>query len=287
MLKYLKRIKNHHVLFGSFKNIPILVYVNIFQLLKQLPMKLYPFSISQLHYVETGQFIVRYLTDFTNSAIVSTTDAEFNTLHQAIITQSPVYNNALVQIKAKAESAMLLDRDDRRDKKIATIRRVVSVYEYSDIEAEQIAYKKLKIVLNSFAGLEQQNYEAESLGIANLVKELQSPTNAPYVQLFGLQKHIDNLVAANNDFTTLFDKRSTDTISTVVYDTKALRKQLIESYKNLADYVLVMAKTKKNTDYYTNILAVLNNGRQYFADLLAKREGNAAASNTPPATPAG
>lgn len=252
-------------------------------------MKLYPISLSQLHYVETGQFIVRFLTDLRNAGIITTTDAEFDALCQSIITQSPVYNNALVQIKAKAESAMLLDDDDIRDKKITTIRRAVSVFEFSDIEAEQIAYKNLKIVLKSFDGLEKLNFEAETLGIVNFLKELRSNTNAPFVQLFGLDKHITNLDTANNNFTNTFNKRSTDTVSTVVYDTKALRAKLIESYKNLADYVLVMAKTKKNTDYYTNILAVLNNGRQYFADILAKREGIAAkaAVATTPVTPAG
>lgn len=247
-------------------------------------MKLYPIALSQLHYVETGQFIVRFLTDLKNASIITTTDAEFDALCQAISTQSPAYNDALVQIKAKAESAMLIDQDDSRDKKITTIRRVVSVFEYSDIEAEQIAYKNLKIVLNNFDGLEKLNFEAETLGIVNLLKELRSTTNAPFVQSLGLDKHITNLETANNNFTTTFNKRSTDIVSTVVYNTKALRTKLLEAYKNLAEYVLVMAKTKKNTDYYTNILAVLNNGRQYFADILAKREGTtakAAATTTP------
>jgi hypothetical protein len=251
-------------------------------------MKLYPLNLSRLQYVESGQFIVRYLTDITSAGIVTTTDAEFKNLHQALVSQSPKYNDALVQIKAKAESAMLLDQDDKRDKKIVTIRRAVSVYEFSDIAAEQVAYRNLKIVLHSFDGVEKRNYEAETLGIVNLLRELHSTTYAPFVQLLGLGRYITDLETASNNFTTMFNKRSNDIISTVVYDTKALRTNLLDSYKNLAEYVLVMAKTKKNTDYYTNILAVINNGRQYYADILAKREGVAAkAAAATPVTPAG
>ncbi len=250
-------------------------------------MKLYPLNLSRLHYVEIGQFIVRFLTDLKNAGIITTTDAEFDALCQAIVTQSPVYNDALVQIKAKAESAMLAERDDIRDKKITTIRRAVSVYEFTDIETEKIAYKNLKIVLNNFDGLEKLNFEAETLGIVNFIKELRNATNAPFAQLLGLDKHITNLETANTNFSTIFDKRSTDAVSTVVYDTKLLRTNLVTSYKNLADYVFVMAKTKKNTDYYTNILAVLNNGRQYFADILARREGVAAAADKPTPPTAG
>lgn len=241
-------------------------------------MKLYPISITHLHYDEFGQFIVRFLTDLKNAGIITTTDAEFDALVQAIITQSPIYNDALVQIKARAESALLAELDDKRDKKIVTIRRAVSVYEFSDVDTEKIAYKNLKILLNNFDGLEKLNFEAETLGIVNLVKELRTPANLPFVQVLFVEKHTNNLATANTNFSTTFDKRSTDAVSTVVFDTKALRTNLITSYTNLADYVLVMAKNKKNTDYYTNILTVLNNGRQYFADILAKREGVAAAA---------
>lgn len=247
-------------------------------------MKLYPLNPSRLHFVEVGQFIVRFLTDLRNTGIITTTDAEFDALCQSLITQSPIYNDALVQIKAKAESLVLAELDDKRDKKIVTIRRLVSVYEFTDVAAEATAYSHLKIVLNNFDGLEKANFEAETLGIDNLIKELRTPINLPFVQLLGVDKHVTNLETAATNFKTTFDKRSTDTVSTVVYDTKLLRTNLIDTYKNLADYVLVMAKNKKNTDYYTNILAVLNNGRQYFADILARREGVAAAATpTPPA----
>ena len=58
-----------------------------------------------------------------------------------------------------------------------------------------------------------------------------------------------------------------------MYDTKLLRKNILATYKDLAEYVFVMAK-RKNVAFYTDTLTAINNGRKYFADILAKRAGN-------------
>jgi len=119
------------------------------------------------------------------------------------------------------------------------------------------------------------------LGIDNLVKELRNTNNLPHAQLLKMVPHVDNMETANAAFKTTFDKRSNDTVSTVVYDTKALNKGIITTYKDMAEYVLIMAKRKK-TAYYTDILDVINNGRQYFACIIARREGGK--EDTPPNT---
>jgi hypothetical protein len=58
----------------------------------------------------------------------------------------------------------------------------------------------------------------------------------------------------------------------VVYDAKALRKAILDTYKDLAEFVLVIAK-RRNTQYYLDILTVINNGREYFANILARHGG--------------
>src|SRR4030095_11596621 len=101
--------------------------------------------------------------------------------------------------------------------------------------------------------LEIHNFEAESLGIDNLIAELRSAENLPLAQTLGMVPHINNLETANTEFKTTFNTRSSDNVSTVVYNTKALRTAILATYKDLAEYVLVMAK-RKNTPYYNNIL---------------------------------
>jgi hypothetical protein len=235
-------------------------------------MKLYPLSISQLQYLETGQFIIRFASDFQSLNLDPATDPEFKALHDSLLAQSPVYDAGLNQIKAKAESELLLEQDSIRDKKVTTLRRALNVFEHSDLEPEQMAYKLLKIALNAYKDIEKANFEAESLGIDNLVVELRNAKHAPAVETLGLTKHINTLESANTTFKNTFNTRSTTTINTTVYDTKLLRKNILDTYKDLAEYVLVMAK-RKDTPFYNDTLTAINNGRKYFADILARRSG--------------
>jgi hypothetical protein len=241
-------------------------------------MKLYPIAPTDLQYVESGQFIVRFLTDFQGTGINSKTDLVFDELYQSLVTQSPIFNKALAQIKAKAESEILLQRDEHRDKKVATVRRAMMVFEYTDDAAKQTAFNHIKIIMNAYAGLEKENFEVESLGIDNLVAALRKTENLPYVKLLLMEEHVNDAEASNNVFKTTFNKRSNDSISTEVYDTRALRKNILSTYKELAEYIAVMAK-RKNNDYYNGIAAALNNGREYFAGILARRQSEA--SKTP------
>lgn len=235
-------------------------------------MKLIEISTSRLQNLEVGQFIIRFLTDFQNQNLDATVDPDFKRLLDELKTQSPLYEASLLQIRAKAESEELAKLDMVRDKALRTLRRALLVTEFSQDIAEQEAYASLKIILKTYRDIENQNYEAESLAIDTLVTELRSPKNALAVQRLGLERYVNKVEETNTIFKNTFDKRSTNTISTEVFDTKLLRKNIIQAYKNLSEYVLVMAKTK-NTPFYSETLTILNNGRKYFSDILARRHG--------------
>ena len=240
-------------------------------------MKLIEISTSRLQNLEVGQFIIRFLTDFQNQNLDPATDPDFKRLFDALKAQSPLFDAALIQIKAKAETELLIKLDANRDRAIRTLRRAHLVAEYGDDNAEQEAYTAIKIVLKTYRDIENENYEAESLAIDNLITELRSAKNATAIQLLGLERYINKLEEANTIFKNTFDKRSTNTISTEVFDTKLLRKTILQAYKNLSEYVLVMAKNKNNP-FYTDTLTALNNGRKYFSDLLARRNGGQVSS---------
>lgn len=242
-------------------------------------MKLYPLNLSRLNYLDSGQFIVRYLTDFSNSGIDVSTDADFKALHNSLVQQSPLFNDALMQIRAQAETIELIALDQTRDKKVTTLRRALSVFENSDTTDEQAAYQLIKITLTTYKDIDKVNYEAESLGIDNLIAELRNASHIAAVQALGIEVHINNLETANTNFKNKFNTRSTEAINTIVYDTKALRKAILETYKELAEYILVMAK-RRNTAYYLDILKTINNGREYFATILARH--NSVTSTIPP-----
>ncbi|MFK7059829.1 DUF6261 family protein [Flavobacterium oreochromis] len=242
-------------------------------------MKLYPLTLVRLQHLEVGQFIIRFLNDFQNLNLDPATDLDFKKTYDSLVTQSPVFDAALKQIRAKSETELLIAKDTNRDNAVRTLRRALSVAEFTDVETEKIAYKKISIILKTYKNIEVENYEAESLGLDNLVAELRNPKNLPDVQLLGLDRYINKVEETNSIFKATFDNRSSSTITTEVYDTKLLRKNILETYTKLAKYTLAMAENKDNP-FYKDTLNVLNNGRKYFADLVAKRVGTASTDTT-------
>lgn len=236
-------------------------------------MKLHRLNVMRLQYVESGQFIIRFLTDFENTTLDATQDSEFDALYQSLLLQSPIYDRALMQIRARAESEQLLLLDAIRDKKIATFRTALNVFTHSDIPSEKAAYALMMTAVRTYKGIEHMNFEAESLAVNNFIAELRTPKFANSMTTLGLNGHLNALETANSDFKDLFNTRSTAINTTEVFDTKALRKAILDTYKELAEYVHVMAK-RKNTAYYIELLTILNTGRRYYSDILARRGGN-------------
>lgn len=242
-------------------------------------MELYPFNPKNLNYDDSGEFIVRFITDIQNQNIDLSVDLDFKDLHNSLVAQSPIFNKALAQIKAKSESKELLNLDHIRDKKISTIRTQVNVFKNTDNLAIKDAYGKIKVIMNAYKGLESKNYPTETLGINSLISELTNSTNQPFSHLLLLDEPIASLQAANNNFVAKFDKRSSEVISTETYNTKQLRKNILATYLELTAYVVVIAK-RRNNDYYDTLLKTINYSRQYFATILAGY-----GSNPPPTTP--
>lgn len=239
---------------------------------------LYAFNPKNLVFDASGEFIVRYLTDVKNQNIDLNVDLDFKDLHNSLEAQSVIFNKALAQITAKSESKELLSLDHIRDKKISTIRTQFNVYKNSDKPAIKDAYGKIKVILNAYKGLESKNYPTETLGIDNLIAELTNSTNKPLSDLLLLTEHIADLKTANDNFVAKFDKRSSEAITTETYNTKQLRKTILETYTELVNYVVVIAK-RRNNDYYNNLIDTINYSRKYFADILAKNGTNPPASS--------
>ncbi len=233
-------------------------------------MKLHPISVSQLQQVESGTFLDRFFSDFTDSGLTAATDPEFKSQFDTLRNQLPTYKLALVQIMAKEESVELFRLDTIRDHKFAVVRRAVSVYEYSDDERELTAYRTMDVILRKYKDIEKSNYETESLNIELFIRDVRAAKDNT-IDTLGLTKHIDNLEVANENFRAKFNTRSSENVSTVVYDVKMLRKAIFETYSDLATSTYLTAK-RKNTPYYITLMSVINNGRAYFADILARRK---------------
>jgi Family of unknown function (DUF6261) len=246
-------------------------------------MELVSFATSSLHNLESGQFIVRYFSDFRGTGLNPATDPEFEIIHNDLAAQSATFNLALAQIIAQQETEQLLNLDQKRDKKVAALRSAWNAYRSEDDGTpKKNAYNKLKTLMNNYKDIATQNYEAESLGLDNFIHSLRSADNLPALQLLNMVEHTDNLEIANRAFKTVFDNRSNTAVSTISYDTKVLKKNILKTYKELSNYVWTMANRRSGgNQFYITTLDAINNGRTYYANLIAHRASNPAVA--PPA----
>lgn len=234
-------------------------------------MDLYPINLARLSVVESAAFINRFIEDFEKSGLNANDETDFKEQLDELILQLPTYIKAVTQIKARAETAELKRIDVHRDRKFAMVKRLVSAYEHSDEEAQRTAYHQIWIIIKHFKSLKNANYMAETLAIKLLIKSIRTAKNDAMSKLF-LEPFIISLELANEAFIATFNKRSSREIDTVKYNTTELRDTIFDTYKALANYVLIMAPLKK-TPFYNTSLKILNNGREYFNRILKRRNG--------------
>ncbi len=232
--------------------------------------KLYPLDLFRLHQDEAAAFIQRFSTDYAALNLNSSTEPDFNLLLQTMQSKLPTYILAVNQTQAQAESKQIYELDTTRDKKLSTLRTALQVFKNSDNANEKAAYNLLKIVSNNYKNVAKDNFETESLNLTKMIGDLRNATHISAIQLLGLEKHINNLETANEAFKTLFSSRSTTVNTTEVYNTKALNKAILASYKKLANYVLTMVSIK-DVPFYNAVFDMTNNIRQYYADIVARR----------------
>lgn len=90
----------------------------------------------------------------------------------------------------------------------------------------------------------------------------------------GIVKFINQLADSNTAFNDLFAQRSYKTSQKVVLEVKILRKSLAADYRKMTGYIAALASVKDDA-YYKEVLAIINNGRSYFSNVvLARRTAN-------------
>ncbi|MDQ0594478.1 hypothetical protein QFZ37_002847 [Chryseobacterium ginsenosidimutans] len=235
--------------------------------------KLISMDAAKLHHAELGQLIVRFYEDFGTSALDPNTDPDFKRMFDAIQAQIPNYNSALDQVRASEESAKIADLDAIRDADIQALRDAIRPYRNAKTPTEQDGYDLIKILLDQYKNVQNESYEEETNRLNTLLEKLLSSEYSTAVSALGLVKFINHLADSNTAFNDLFSHRSFKTSQKQVYDVKALRKLLTIDYKQMCNYIATLADVKSDP-FYQDVLAIINNGRSYFANIvLARRQG--------------
>jgi Family of unknown function (DUF6261) len=240
-------------------------------------------SLTRLSNVEFGQHLKSIYKGITllggGSNFVK--DTVFTGYLNKINENNNTYDKGLLQILKSDETAKIVAADHARDVTLSALMRYLRVFELSEVEAEVLAHTSLATLVKKYKGIQSWNFEEESNGIDNLVKDLNNDKYLPSVTLLNMTAYITRITVANEAFKIIFGGRTQEVAVKEVYDVKQLRADMIIAYNDMTNYVLAMSKAV-NSDEYNLSLNVINTVRKYYADLLAKRKP---ATKTTPVEP--
>lgn len=227
-------------------------------------------SVSNLNKAELAQFVTRFLDDLAKSGLSTANDDIITKLLAELRKQLPALQKALVQVQASDKTKSLIQADKDRDNDLKALRAGLKAHRTAKKEATKAAYTSLSLLFDSVKTAERASYEEETALINGFLAKLAVEPYLAQVRTLGLQAFVDNLAESNAAFNTLFASRSKDDLSKVSYDSKALKQALIDPYQDLANYILVLARVKGDKAS-KDLLKVVNNSRQYYADHTSRR----------------
>ena len=232
--------------------------------------KLTPIYLQGLHHAEFGQFIDRFINDFSEANLDLNTDTDFKTIFEGLKAKTPAYNKALMQIRENENTKKIAELDKERDNEFQALKDSIKPYRNAKKDPQIKAYNTLKILLDEYKNIATLSYEEETKKIGSLLSSLKSEDYQPHITTLKIEEFTSELEKSNTAFNTLFGERSAQNIGKESYDTKALRKEITDIYRKLTNYIIVLVEIKTDP-FYRKTLEVINNSRKYYADTLAKR----------------
>ncbi len=229
-----------------------------------------PLNYNNLTNLEGGQLLRRHLADLSTIDRELATDAPYNQYVADLEDRVAGYEQGVARIQKNEDTENVKRADVGRDKAISALGRFISVFEMSDAAEEVEAARVLNIVLGNINSLRKLNYEAETLAIDKLTGILESEEYAGHVALLNIGRYVERLKAANQNFKTIFGSRIQGQAMEEVFDMKMFRTETFKKYNQFCSYVLAMANATQ-APLFVTVVNLLNAGRKYYADMLARR----------------
>ncbi|ALR30157.1 hypothetical protein ATE47_06310 [Chryseobacterium sp. IHB B 17019] len=236
--------------------------------------KLIPVDLSRLHPAEFEQLIVRFIEDFSNSTLNTSTDADFKRLYDNIQSHIMMYHFTLNQVQAIEESVKITEADAVRDRDLQALRNAVKPYRNAKTQAEKDAFFTIRLLLNQYKNVQNASYKEHTDMLNTLVEKLLSSEYSFHVSVLSIVKFANHLSDSNAAFNSVLTGCSYQTSQKMTFDLKALRNILTHDYKQMANYIVTLANVKDDV-FYKDVLTILNSGRASFSGIIsAKRYGN-------------
>lgn len=244
------------------------------------------FQTRGLNRDEFTRLIESLLRDWQASKVASD-DVVLTKLKTRLTTTLASYQESLAQVTDQGATESLLAADQARDKDLRWLYEMVKLAQWQKGKEEQAAYKTLWPLFTDAIKAQKANYEEESAYISRLLGQLGTAPYQAAATLLGLTKGIQELTKSQAAMEALLLKKHTAKASQKVYDKKALRKTLQDTYQRLGHYLLIMSE-EVGTVAYTKLFKVYQTNHELFKPLatrypLKSKERPASAPQAEPA----
>ncbi len=128
-------------------------------------------------------------------------------------------------IMASTETALMAKKDAERDQIITSLFQEIRQASKSPIAARAQAGGRLKIVVNTYKGLQREADAEETAHVEGLLVDLSKPMNNADLTVLGLNVLVDLLTAANRDFNNLRTQRAESKAIDKLPVSKIIRKK--------------------------------------------------------------
>ena len=184
-----------------------------------------PLNISRLSILEFGQHLKSVLNNINmlGNGSPFVFDVNLKEYIDRLVADLIPYDKAMLQVSKSDETEKIVAADKVRDAAVTTILRFLSVFELSEVEEEKLAFASLETLFKTYKGIQNWNFEEESNGLDNLIVDLESSKYASHVAKLGINSYVQRIKTTNNDFKSIFAKRTQENSIKEIYDSKALR----------------------------------------------------------------
>jgi hypothetical protein len=192
----------------------------------------------------------------------------FNNLYLPVYAQE---DEAFMFIRKSSFTIKLSDYDDRRDRSVIGITRLVKASTYHFRPEIADAANRINILLESYGNVAQKSYDKETADITNLVNEFRG-TYANDVEILNFREWVDEMDAANQDFDALRKERYTEAAQKTELRMKTVRQETDRVYGVITGQINARM-TIEGEEKYLPFVKELNLRIDHYKSRIAQRKG--------------
>lgn len=240
--------------------------------------KLQSFSITQLAHLDLVQFLRDTQTDISKTALSLLQNDSPLKRYMGGFASVDTFEKGTINAAGNPMQDKLTKADQARDIAFRNVRRRIRYFEYSEDEAEREAALTLLPLWNVHKSTPDMQPQKQTSATDNFLSDLAKPEYAPAVETLKLQPDVERVKTTNNAYRTLWDDQRSKEIQQEVIDTKNIRMQLLGNYRDMADYILSMAKAHADNAEWSKLLDAINVTRTRYAETMTRRKAAAEAA---------